>query len=704
MYNLYFLKFNNYINRIIKKFDTIEEYIPYISGKRENMNFNLNDGVSASTEAINLKTSILDSEDLTKCNYLISEDIDTKELCRWFIMECKKTRGKQYIFILKRDVIADNYDSVLDATSFIYKGYVKYPDPACIIKENLSFNQIKTNEYYLKEEDFPFACLVAYVSKSTSNEETGDLVEFKIDKTVDFERIIYWFGKAILKSLTDENIQTYSAEIDLSNNTLVEKNNDEILETSSINTNKIELLKGCNGIIIKSFTILYRLKYDKISETNYKITFENLSYDPILNLKIRLTPNRISLDDGFFDLLVVPYKDGFIGGKYINKNDLLNIITSMANNSLFYDVQLVPYRPTDVLKYTTENLTYSEGDFEYNYKLLNFYNDYKFSITTSLPVFESESNTNIITNLFWCKTSKREFYISKYNEDINISEKHLLNDNEYKTISNCQTLRLCSPNENSIYEFNAAPNGGIEYYEVDLKYNPYEPYIHISPNYKFLNGTNFNDYRGLICRGNFSLGRSSSAWEEYKVQNKNYQQTFDRQIEKMEKEINFQLSSGIINTISNTVSGVGLGAMTGTGPIGMAIGGTIGAIQGTYNTIEQQVLSRETLQAEKDIFNYNLGSIKARPNTVSNNSVLDNNNKIFPYVEIYDCSIDEKNIFKNIIDYQGMTLNRIGEIRNYLGNKNFIQARLIRIDINEDDHFLQELNFELTKGVYLDGN
>lgn len=702
MYNLYFLKFNNYINRIIKKFDTIEEYIPYVSGTRENININLNDGVNASTEAINLKTT--DSE-ITKSNYLVIEDMETLELSRWFIMECKKTRGKQYIFSLRRDVIADNYDDVLNAKSFIYKGYVKYPDPACVVKENLSFNQIKTKEYLLKEVDFPFACLVIYLSKSLNSGQTNNIIEFTIDKTVDFERTIYWFGKAILRNLDDYNIETYSAEINTSNYTIIEKKGTELLGTSSTNLEELDLLLGCEGIIIKPFSVYYRFKYEEISETNYKFTFEKLDTDPKLNLKLELTSNRISLDDGYFDMLVVPYENGISVLNYINKRDLLNIVSSIANNSLFYDVQLVPYRPNNDLKYTEKNLYYleekPEGTIERIYKVFKFKNDNNLK-NNFLRIYNSDTKHPVV-NLFWCQKSKRDFYITNYDNDINISEEHLLNDNDYKNVSNCQTLRLCSPNENSIYEFNAAPNGGVEYYEVNLKYNPYEPYIHINPNYKYLNGTSFNDYRGLICKGNFSLGRSSSAWEEYKVQNKNYQQTFDRQIETMEKEINWQLASGIINTMSSAVSGAGLGSMTGS-IAGTVAGGITGAVQGIYNTAEQQVLARERMSAEKDIFNYNLGSIKARPNTISNNSVLDNNNKIFPYLEIYECSEKEKQIFKDIIDYQGMTLNRIGEIKNYLGNKNFIQARLIKIDTNEDDHFLQELNFELMKGVYLNGN
>lgn len=702
MYNLYFLKFNNYINRIIKKFDTIEEYIPYVSGTRENININLNDGVNASTEAINLKST--DSE-ITKSNYIVIEDTETLELSRWFIMECKKTRGKQYIFSLRRDVIADNYDDVLNAKSFIYKGYVEHPDPACVVKENLSFNQIKKEELYLKEEDFPFACLVSFVSKETNFEGNNNIVNFRFDKSIDFYNVDDWFGKYFLNILTNENISDYSLEYVLnSDNTYTKKQkiNSIIIETSSPINNEISLLRASEGILFYINEKIYKLNYNYENETKTETYnfIELIEDDLVYELQLNLSYKRISLDDGFYDMIVIPYEDGIYNSKYINKQDILNIMISMANNSYFYDVQLLPFRPID-------NLTFIQDSFG-KYKVYRFYNDYAIqNFATIMKVIkkQNETYTEIYLKLYWCYSSKREFEIYNYSvEDhaISINTKHKLDKTEYKTISNCQTLRLCSPNENSIYEFNAAPNGGISSYNVDLKYSPYSSYIHINPNYNFLNGSDFNDYRGLICKGNFSLGRASSAWEEYKVQNKNFQQTFDRQIETMEKEINWQLASGIINTASNIATGAALGSVLG--PVGIAAGGIAGAVQGAYNTTEQQVMAREKMQAEKDIFNYNLGSIKARPNTISNNSVLDNNNKIFPYLEIYECSEKEKQIFKDIIDYQGMTLNRIGEIKYYLGNKNFIQARLIKIDINEDDHFLQELNFELMKGVYLNGN
>lgn len=51
MYNIYLLKYNNYFNRMVKKKDTIEEYIQAatkISEPLDCINFNPNDGISTS--------------------------------------------------------------------------------------------------------------------------------------------------------------------------------------------------------------------------------------------------------------------------------------------------------------------------------------------------------------------------------------------------------------------------------------------------------------------------------------------------------------------------------------------------------------------------------------------------------------------------------------------------------------------------------
>ena len=81
---LHFLNYNNYYNRIIKKFDTIAEYSDYVIGSLTDTNFNPNDGVEA-THVINWNNTIP--------NYMIAVYEDNEINSRWFVIECIRLRN-----------------------------------------------------------------------------------------------------------------------------------------------------------------------------------------------------------------------------------------------------------------------------------------------------------------------------------------------------------------------------------------------------------------------------------------------------------------------------------------------------------------------------------------------------------------------------------------------------------------------------------
>jgi outer membrane lipoprotein SlyB len=72
---------------------------------------------------------------------------------RWFIIEWQKIRGKQYRAILKRDVIADNYENVTTAPTYIEKATIRNKNnPLLYNKEGMAYNQIKISETPIKDE------------------------------------------------------------------------------------------------------------------------------------------------------------------------------------------------------------------------------------------------------------------------------------------------------------------------------------------------------------------------------------------------------------------------------------------------------------------------------------------------------------------------------------------------------------------------
>lgn len=175
--NILFLKgFNNYFNRIIVKYDTLLDYtersksnVAYTS-----INFNPNDGVATElivgSEGQQISGAPLDWETSGGPDYLVCYETDSSTavdtiISRWFVIECQRTRLGQYRLMLKRDIIADNLTAVEDATCFINKGIIEdTEDPALFNKEEVTTNQIKSDEFLLKDET-QCGWVIGYVAK-----------------------------------------------------------------------------------------------------------------------------------------------------------------------------------------------------------------------------------------------------------------------------------------------------------------------------------------------------------------------------------------------------------------------------------------------------------------------------------------------------------------------------------------------------------
>ena len=108
-----------------------------------------------------------------------------------------------------------------------------------------------------------------------------------------------------------------------------------------------------------------------------------------------------------------------------------------------------------------------------------------------------------------------------------------------KEYNACKHFRLVSPNYSSAFEFNPLKNNGVTVFNVDFNYKPYNPYIHIAPFFNSLEngglyGVDTNDQRGLILQGDFSVGYYSDAWASYQIQNANYANIFNRQLDNID--------------------------------------------------------------------------------------------------------------------------------------------------------------------------
>lgn len=289
---------------------------------------------------------------------------------------------------------------------------------------------------------------------------------------------------------------------------------------------------------------------------------------------------------------------------------------------------------------------------------------------------------------------------------------------DIKVSDACDMYRLVSPNYNGQFEFSLAKNGDINYFNVDYNYKPFTPYIHINPNFGKLYGYDWNDARGLICGGDFSLPMVTSAWTDYQVANKNYQNIFDRQIQNMDVSYDIAhqqaVASAIAGGFTGTISGATTGAMAGSsaGPYGAiagaAIGGVLGGIGsgigGNMDVKNVEKAHKEAKDYSNDLYNFNLQNVQAIPYSLAKTSAFTYNNKIWPMVEVYSSTSQEKNAFINKLKYDGMTVMKIDTISHYTSpfERRYVKGQLIRLDALRDDNHMAEAIFgEISKGVYL---
>ena len=352
-----------------------------------------------------------------------------------------------------------------------------------------------------------------------------------------------------------------------------------------------------------------------------------------------------------------------------------------SGSESIYDIQLLPYCPIQehILSANTIKLPSESNLYTLAY---------------------DDGTTNVSGVIYWCTENSFTFDINKSIQVSNV-----------KLESIADMYRICSPNWNGQFEFNVAKNNGLTYFNVDCTYKPYTPYIHINPNFGLLYGEDFNDARGLICSGDFSLPQAIDTWKTYEINNKNYQNQFDRQIQ------NLELTQGIamkkqkfaagVGAISGAMSGLATGAtLSGGNPFGavagMAVGGALSAY-GAYKDIGyQKQLNKEVIDYTTDQFEMNNDNIQAMPDSLKQVGALTANNKIFPVLEYYSCTDEEKEAIIQKLFYNGMTVERIGMIADYLKDtETYIKCKLIRINIPEDNHYIESLAEELYKGVFI---
>lgn len=443
--------------------------------------------------------------------------------------------------------------------------------------------------------------------------------------------------------------------------------------------------------------------YTVYGAQKYRLTIEEVKLQGTYSYDIPAV--RRFTYDAPYDVFAIPYSDTFkfnniTCNKTIAMSVAMGIATDYAGAGTLYDLQLLPYCPFGI-----DSTTYTSTDTK----------EYSYIKTTG----SNPSNVGVIFNV--SSVSRQTFIVP-----LSIPVTDVKVDNETKF------CRLVSPDFSSIYEFSPAKNRGVDYIKIDMTLKPFQPYIHLAPNFKGLNGADFDDARGLICAGSFSLPIVTDQWKTYQLQNINYEKMFNRQIQNMEVNNSIQREQEWWGVAAGALQGGGAGALVGNtwGPVGAGVGGAVGGVASLVGGLRDMALNeqlrKETMAYTKDMHNLQMQNIQALPNSLSKVDTFNQQNKCFPFVEIYDCTDEEKLNLCNKIKYTGMTVNRVGKLIDYVDTWSYpsqaggddkwvlvsfpyIKGQLILssgIDyvedwnIREDNHFITTLAQEISKGVY----
>ena len=461
---------------------------------------------------------------------------------------------------------------------------------------------------------------------------------------------------------------------------------------------------GVNGTIKNP----YKLSQFTYTEKVYYLTTQKVGEATSVTWTIPTSANKLT--DSPYTMFCMPFPDQSKRLSVENVDQDRDLILQIAldiqketTNGEVYDLQVLPYCPVEF---------YSYGSYTDNYQ-------YSKLIFTGQGWTENIDYTKVVDNenhiksyIFFPKQSTFKFSIdfvtNPYFRRVGLNMNGWFDINygdPLKVKSETQFIRLCDNTYSSVFEISPAKNRGISRFDIFCTYKPYNPFILVAPNFGGLYGDTYNDNRGLLCLGDYSLPNTDDAWKQYELNNKTYQQAFNREISHMETEYSIQRQEALWSMGAGTLQGAASGALTGS-MVGGGAGAAVGAIAGggaslfggimDYNNLVAR--QNEGISYRKDMFNFQLENIKATPNTLTKTTSLVANNKYVPFVECYDASTEEKNILKEYIKYNGMKAGLIGAINP----SGFVRANIIKTNENIVPQELDELNTELMKGVYFE--
>lgn len=635
--------------------------------------------------------------------------------CAWIVGYLARDYGGGTISLTSTDIVSDYTVDSLD--NWTYNKYVTTPcyNTRSSVKLNSEFltrmpyqgydiyaNLKNWNINISRTHDTSYASTSQMVTsysdlanfieenKATINstvETHAGLYESVVPNATDYNALLGLEGKILYVSGTNTyyKIHTTLENVKIKSNITTNKQGEYLM--SYLNSKFGPLRWSGSGYPV------YQLEYAYSTVT---ATLEDVgTLEGTHSITIPDATGRLHVKDAPFDMFCIPFADVSI--RNTQKSDFksfnmtaasaLSLATSLAIGlgKNLYDLQLLPFSPLTGIKYEAlgKAININSSDTK-RYTLID----------GTLPLIWSTASSGSKTVV---------------NPKFGFKNRKLDNETTF--------LRFVGPNYASTFEINPAKlDVGITSINIDYTYLPYSPFIRIAPNFSNLYGHEFHDARGLILSGDFSLMYMSDAWVNFQTQNKNYDLIFNREVKNLETQYEIANQNAVVGSIVGTLQGAVTGGTIGSmgGPVGVAAGAIAGGIAsgvaGAVDIANTKKLQAEAIDYKHDLFGYQLGNIKAMPNSIAKTTTYNIINKIFPVIEVYSCTEEEKLAVANKIAWNGMTVMAIGRIGDYISNswsynnitdKGYIKGQIIRLEGNIDDAHLQATIIEeINKGWY----
>lgn len=646
MNKIVILKYNNYYNRIWKRELSVDEYIAASAGSFQpefTVNFYYADGITSEL-VMNYPAGMMEFSG----DYLLVCDESMDILHRWFILESRWNRQRQFTLTLRRDVLVDFFGAYTNAKFLCKRGIPRLPNgiesTELFNTEGIQYSQIKEHQIEL-EDISKCACVVLYLAKDRKGPDT-----------------FTW---------TDEDGKEFTS-------TGFFISPEEVGSSESM-----------------SFYFLP----DKRPEGGATKTYTSDAVYDILCIPFVGYESTVS---DVPDLKLSYPTGGTVTRALGNKKQSLAFAANAAEKlgAHLFDAQIIPYFPTNsgmarglksvivreknAAQFLAPVATSIAPD---KYVHLGFYGFFAESkdFVTSAEVVYPYTLSDIATQKVdaECRTLRVCAPDGSSMFEFNaVKNGYTLEPIQFTiraTLKPIQPYMHVFPRFGGIYSQTFfKDNRGLQCsgrYSLPMIMDQWINYEQQNANYQLI----FN-----------------RQMDSLELQAK-YQRQGD-------------ILNAITGTISGGMSGAFTGGMIGGG-WGALAGGIVGTFSsgaaGAYDVSINQKLRADQIDLTADLHNLNLAAIKARPDTLTRISSIDIDSHIFPYVEIYTAADDEIEYLRNMLDLRGYSINRITTVQAQFNRmrelslpRAFVSGKLIKAEeFFDDTHILLEVKRELEEGV-----